>query len=506
MRHIASCLLFVVVLAATAPAQCTNTWLPGQPAGSAAGMDHEVVAIARAADGALLVGGAFTHVGAVPLGHVARFDGVTWQPLGGGVNGTVIAIKQLANGDVLVGGSFSQAGGIAASNIARWNGSTWAPLGTGTNAPVQAIEQLPNGEVVAGGQFTSAGGVAASYVARFDSSGWHAMGVGAPWWVDAIAVRSNGELFLGGFFFNGTSGNAVLRWNGTAFQALPGLGWTTGPPAVRCFAFDRNGDLLAGGLFSVGPYASLARWNGTTWQSLPVFLPYTVNAILPLPDGSLAVAGDFVVASFAGGPTQWMHGFGILTASGWRTFEPGLAQNLGSNGRYVNAVGYLPSGNLLLGGPFPLAGGLPNFGYAVLATDCAPVTVDAGGACASSGGSNTLVATTPPWLGTTFRSLATGLPTNCVTASVFGFVAMSVPMPTVHPQGQPGCTLMVRDDILLGFARGNGTVASEVAIPPVAALLGGVFHHQVVPVELGAASAIVAITATNRLTLTIGAF
>ena len=50
----------------------------------------------------------------------------------------------------------------------------------------------------------------------------------------------------------------------------------------------------------------------------------------------------------------------------------------------------------------------------------------------------------------------------------------------------------------------NATVS--VVWPNNPALVGQVLHEQVVPIELGATGNIVAVTATNRLTLTIGAF
>ena len=51
-----------------------------------------------------------------------------------------------------------------------------------------------------------------------------------------------------------------------------------------------------------------------------------------------------------------------------------------------------------------------------------------------------------------------------------------------------------------------GQVETSLLIPDSYALVGRVLHQQVVPVELDAQSAITAFTASNRLTLTIGAF
>ncbi len=80
-----------------------------------------------------------------------------------------------------------------------------------------------------------------------------------------------------------------------------------------------------------------------------------------------------------------------------------------------------------------------------------------------------------------------------------------LPLPSVHPAGLPGCTLWVDDDVLLGAVVANGSVVSAWAIPAQPALVGGVFHHQVVAVELvGAATT--QVSSSNAVTATIGVF
>lgn len=70
----------------------------------------------------------------------------------------------------------------------------------------------------------------------------------------------------------------------------------------------------------------------------------------------------------------------------------------------------------------------------------------------------------------------------------------------------PGCELLVSGEILLQFLVTSGSVATWIAVPDSVAIVGGVFRHQVVPVELGASGEIVALTGTNALTLTVGVF
>ena len=51
-----------------------------------------------------------------------------------------------------------------------------------------------------------------------------------------------------------------------------------------------------------------------------------------------------------------------------------------------------------------------------------------------------------------------------------------------------------------------GSVQTHVVLRNNAALVGGVFHQQVVPIELSGTGSITALTGTNALTLTIGSF
>lgn len=55
--------------------------------------------------GDLLVGGEFTSVGNVPIYYVARWDGISWKPLGSGINYIVNALAVYGS-DLVAGGLF----------------------------------------------------------------------------------------------------------------------------------------------------------------------------------------------------------------------------------------------------------------------------------------------------------------------------------------------------------------------------------------------------------------
>lgn len=135
-------------------------------------------------NGDMIAAGTFQQISGVPMNGIARWDGVAWQPLGGGLAGGLLPMTEellvLPDGDLVVGGLFSSAGGTPAANLARWDGSTWSSFGTGTNAAVAALTFLDDGRLVVGGYFTTAGGFASSRIALLATTCPASATVGAP--------------------------------------------------------------------------------------------------------------------------------------------------------------------------------------------------------------------------------------------------------------------------------------------------------------------------------------
>jgi hypothetical protein len=172
----------------------------------------------------------------------------------------------------------------------------------------------------------------------------------------------------------------------------------------------------------------------------------------------------------------------------------------------ARSLAQMANGDVAVGGTFLTAGGHASASFARLTTTCPATATAFGSGCTGSGGPNELGATSLPWLGSTFVALATGMPANGLVLRVTGFSTALVPLPTIVPQGGAGCTLLAAPDALDLFAPSAGAVATSLVIPNVAALAGQVVHQQVVPFELGAGGAIVAVTSSNRLTLVLGQF
>lgn len=508
-----SFVLTLAVAAMAAPpilAQCSNPWL-GSPSVPPTN-DQVTVATTWDPDGAgplppnLVIGGAFTVVGAVGALRIAAIDPLSGavSALGAGVAALPKALAVLPNGDLVAGLDYSTGGTTSAPCVVRWTGTNWVPLGSGFSGflppAVHALAVLPNGDLVAGGQFTSAGGVLASRIARWNGTSWSALGAGMNNEVRSLLAQPDGTLVAGGAFTTagGTSASCVALWNGSTWSAIGGGiygGIGAVPAMVTNLTLTATGELVAGGLFTMGFVGTrgVVRWNGFDWSVLGSGV-FAASALAALPDGDVLVGGAFATAGgvAANNIARW-------NGSSW------AAVGSGTNGS-VQAFAVLPNGDLVVGGSFPSAGGAAGTNVARITTTCPAVVATLGANCAGSGGPNVLVADSLPWAGSTFVATASGLSTSSLALSVLGFGTVALPLPTLLPQGGAGCSLWVSPDVLGLHLPDAGRVALELAIPDDLALVGRQLHEQVVAIELDALGALVAATSTNALTATIGAF
>jgi hypothetical protein len=196
------------------PADNVARWDGGAWAPLAGGTNGRVHALAVHDDGGgatLYAGGEFTSPGA----RVAKWDGAAWSALGAGVGSTSVhAVDALLSHDdgsgrgaqLFVGGHFETAGRMAANYIARWDGASWSPLGGGmADLPgfVTSVQALAayQGSLVAGGLFQLAVDSGDSYVARW--------GCPSPW----------SDL---GFALAGAAGPPLLAGTGPLVEATAG--------------------------------------------------------------------------------------------------------------------------------------------------------------------------------------------------------------------------------------------------------------------------------------------
>ena len=248
-----------------------------------AGLNDSVSALVVYDDGsgaALYAAGTFTTADGASANHIARWDGTAWSPVGGGLNGGAYALAVYDDGDgaaLYVGGWFTEAGGASAQHIAKWDGAAWSAVG-GADQAVLALTVFDDGggdALYAGGYFTSVGGTSADYVARWDGESWAAVGSGVDSYVYTLGAFDLGggeALYVGGEFLHagGVAANSIARWDGTAWSAL-GSGTDGVVSALTMFDDGSGGALYVGGWFTTAGGAAanyIARWDGASWGAL----------------------------------------------------------------------------------------------------------------------------------------------------------------------------------------------------------------------------------------------
>ncbi len=511
------------------------------------GIDWMVRSLCRLPNGDIVAAGAFETAGGRGVANMARWDGATWQPLAAGTTRLIAALLQRPDGTVVAGGSFGAIAGIDAVSVAswsgaawspfgpdperlrvqslahltngnlvvggangvrRWNGTTWSwvgdggpyPFGSGVSGTVRALAALPNGGMLAGGAMLLAPATGYAGLLRWDGAAWQPMpglaGSWASWFYQVLALckLDDGRIVAGGQFATaaGATAGGVALWDGATWSTL--AGGTDG--TVCAIAEMPNGDLVVGGVFTTAggvPATNIARWNGSAWSALGAGLDDVVNAVVALPNSDVVVTGDFLNAGAV--PVRRIARW---DGAAWTPFGTGLDwQGL--------ALALDANDRLLVGGMFQFADGAASAYLATIAPTCPATRTALGAGCPSSGGGNTLTADLP-WLGATWEARGTGLPSQALVLSVLGLGTTSLALPALLPQGAAGCTLHVTPDRIDLAAGAAGTAHVQLALPSSPALIAAVFHAQFVPLELGAAMAITSATVTNALTLTIGTY
>jgi len=199
-------------------------------------------AIATHDDGtgpSLYVGGHFDQAGGVPVQNIARWDGVQWHDVGGGLDDAVFDLAVFDDGSgpaLYAAGYFDNAGGVPAAGVARWDGTQWSALGGGISVvyggPIASVLHVfddGSGEALyVGGWFDTAGGITVNHIAAWDAEGWRALGdgVGGVQFPGVQSIfgrmeRSGPALYVGGDFLTagGVVSSQLARWGR---QSAPG--------------------------------------------------------------------------------------------------------------------------------------------------------------------------------------------------------------------------------------------------------------------------------------------
>jgi hypothetical protein len=342
-------------------------------------------------DGKLYAAGEFTVTGGISTARIASWDGQNWAAVGGGIRGLdgpvyALGVFDDGSGEALyVGGKFDIAGTTQAVSIARWDGVTWADVPGGlVRERLRGVTALyvhndgSGNALYVGGQYISAGGLAGtSGLARWDGQSWSSVGGGAVQAANTFMEYDDGN---GPKLYAGAGGNGLSVWDGVAwaevgaasplgrgtivssmgvfddgqgstlfcsgriasagalttrdFVMWDGVSWSTPAQGI----FDRvehfagvnevgGPALYVGGRFqSAGNIASkhIIKWDGTAWTGLAGGTNDRIFSMVTFDDGSgpaLFASGDFTEAG--GVPVNFVAKW---DGQQWRPLGPGLNQ------------------------------------------------------------------------------------------------------------------------------------------------------------------------------------
>jgi len=280
--------------------------------------------------------------------NIARFDGDSWQPLGGpsenglrfntgdddGFDVAGVSDMHVHDQRLYVTGSFELAGSQQANGIAVWDGADWSPLGTGIRRFSDSVGEHPangfditnfNGKIYVSGAIDRAGSRVVKNIAAWNGASWEGLGSGVAPGVN-ISPRAMqafaGSLYIGGAFdragdisAEGVSIRAfnIVRWDGNwhplESQDVNGSVANGVRGAVNAFELSGN-TLVVGGRFNGAGSVetqSILTWNGSAWGGFGLGLE-AVNSrglpdrasveVLKQTEAGLLVGGDIL---FAGG-------------------------------------------------------------------------------------------------------------------------------------------------------------------------------------------------------------
>lgn len=357
---------------------------------------------------ALIVGGAFSTAyqsaspGFVLLNSVAKWTGTNWLPLGSGLHGGGAYVNSMhawdpdgngsAPASLFVGGRFDTAGSVTANSIARWDGVSWTDLAgglsTGSNDRVYTIEAIDfdgdgpqQSKLAVGGVFTSAGPIASSSLALWDGVAWTDMAWPQAYEVFSIATFDSAgstegpTVYVGGS--TSLSGNTFIRglmkWDGGEWYdvspnpssldvlsvIVADFDGIEGPNSPCIFAGGARRSASSDGRSSIN---CIARFDGNAWYKVGgAGRGFGANEIgslreLQVVESGVLTKSLFAVGFFSNAGNNASLGIARWDGRSWR----GIGGGLNSGARVVEAFDEDGDGpgqpELFVGGYFTQAG------------------------------------------------------------------------------------------------------------------------------------------------------
>lgn len=159
----------------------------------------------------LYVGGQF--YASSQMNDIAKFDGTNWVPVLNGLSGVGwVGDMKVYKNELYVAGSFQSINGDPGNGIIRWNGTSWDDLGGGTDAVVYDMA-IVNDELYIVGFFNQVSGVPASKIAKWDGNQWYGLGSNINSAIYSISAMNN-EIYIAGHFtqIDGVTMNRVAKY------------------------------------------------------------------------------------------------------------------------------------------------------------------------------------------------------------------------------------------------------------------------------------------------------
>jgi hypothetical protein len=206
-----------------------------------------------------------------------------------------------SGGTLFAGGNFHNSGGATVEGLVYWSGTAWIDLAVGYDAQVLTLAEYGAGIAVGGSNISGIGGLAI-----LDDDGYHALGgLTAYEGLETVTGLTgfDGDLVLSADRYNWSSDDAIIRWDGAAWDRIDT------PNANYSYRTFSELAVYLGRLYVVGDFtdiggvaaANIAAWNGTGWESLGSGVSGnsssggTAGTLAVTPWG-LAVGGDFDTA------------------------------------------------------------------------------------------------------------------------------------------------------------------------------------------------------------------
>ena len=270
-------------------------------------------------------------------------------------DGSVLAMALQADGKILLGGVFNHIGGISRTKLARLNAdgsldSAFNPVIVGTG--IQAIAVQGDGKIVIGGQLTQVGTTAVSHLARLNANGsvdtsFNPMAGNS---VLALVAQGDGKLLVGGLFkqINGQPCQPIVRLNGNGSTDTSFTPPSFSSGSVEAILQQPDGRILVGG--TQYPLMRLLG-NGTADGSFQPILtnganPASVSAMALQPDGRVVFSGEFTAV---GAYTVLRLGRVDSTGAADPLFNSTNTHALDGS---ASSIALQPSGDILIGGFF----------------------------------------------------------------------------------------------------------------------------------------------------------